>query len=360
MRFAVGRWPCEPLWNALVRECVSCHGPPVSCTTRSAPSRTLTLASLPISSLWNPRVSPGSRPAFSSGYSIPSRVTPVAGPARGKIEIMSCSSPLTVLEPASITNTRPWSATTVVTRPIRSAASRIWVMAKMAPSLPPAAQRRSATVAPRSLAASTARWPSILSFLTGWRSREAPRLSTSRAKSSPNESISPTTRSGTIPASSANLAPPSAATTRFARPAMCLSRSGESGEPFRKIAARTLRGFRALVLQLSWRRLHSFERLKQQRREHDGNAQARGQVRRVVRRRVEVRVPALRCVGGEEDHTREKVAYEARQNGHCGAQDRTPHRGLEESCKAQGAEGQRIVQDELHRMNHVRIYGEIE
>jgi hypothetical protein len=143
-------------------------------------------------------------------------------------------------------------------RPIRSAASRMCGTAKRAPNLPPMAQRRSAVVAPRSLAASTASWPSILSFLAGWRSRDAPSLSTSSARSSPNESISPTTRSGTTPASSAKRAPPSAATTRSARSATRLSRPAESAEPFRKIATRTLRGLRAPVVQLSWRRLRSF------------------------------------------------------------------------------------------------------
>src|SRR5215213_2795375 len=359
MRFAVGRWPCEPLWNALVRECVSCHGPPVSCTTRSAPSRTLILASLPISALWNPRVSPGSRVAFSSGYPMPSRVTPVAGPARGKIETLSCCTPSTVLEPSSITKIRPRSATTVEHRPIRSAASRMCVTAKRAPSLPPRAQTRSAVVAPRSLAASTARWPSILSFLTGWRSSDAPRLSTSLARSSPKESMSPTTRSGTTPASSAYLAPPSAATIRSARLATYRSRSGESGEPFRKIATRTPLGRRAPVMQLPRRRLGPFERLEQYHRDHNSDGQARDEVRCIVRRRVEQRVPALRRVGGEEDHAREEVAYEARQYGHRGAQDRTPHCWLEESCESKGSEGQRIVQKKLHGMYHVGIDGEI-
>src|ERR671920_753717 len=331
----------------------------VSCTTRSAPSSTLTLAFLPINSLWNPRVSPGSRLAFSSGYSILSRVTPVAGPERGKIETLSCGSPRTVLEPASITKIRPRSATTVERRPMRSAASRICGRAKRAPNPPPTAQRRSAALAPRSLAASTASWPSILSFLTGWRSREAPSLSTSSARSSPNESMSPTTRSGTIPASSANLAPPSAATMRSARPATLLSRSDESADPFRKMAARTLRGFRVPVVQLSWRRLRPFQSLQQHHSDHQRDAQARGQVRGVVRRRVEVGVPTLRRDGGEEDYAREEVACEARKNGHCGAEDGTTHRWLEESCESKGAVGQRVVQDELHGMYHEKIDGEI-
>src|SRR5215210_1769151 len=304
-------------------------------------------------------VSAGSRVAFSSGYSMPSRVTPVAGPDRGKIETLSCCTPSTVLEPASIAKILPRSATTVERRPILSATSRICVTAKRAPSLPPTAQRRSASVAPRSLAASTARWPSILSFLTGWRSSKDPRLSTSRARSSPSESISPTTRSGTIPVSSAYLAPPSAATTRSACSEMCRMRPRESGDPFRKIAARTLGG-RTPVVQLPRRRLGSFQRFQQHHCDHDSDSQARDQVRRVVRRRVEQRVPALRRVGGEEDHTRQEVAYEASQDGHRGAKDGALHCGLEESCQPQGAEGQGVVQEQLQRMYHVGIYGEIQ
>ena len=53
------------------------------------------------------------------------------------------------------------------------------------------------------------------------------------------------------------------------------------------------------------------------------------------------------------------MACEARQNGHRGPKDRTLHRGLEESCEAQGAEGQRVVKDELHRMYNDRTDGEI-
>src|SRR5215210_945979 len=147
---------------------------------------------------------------------------------------------------------------------------------------------------------------------------------------------------------------------RSARPAERLSRSAESGAPFRKIAARKLRGFRAPVVQLSWRGLRYFQRLQQHHRDHQRDDQARGQVRGVVRRRVEVGIPALRRDGGEEDHTREKVACEARQNGHCGAKDGASHCGLEESCEAKGAEGQRVIQEELYGMYHERIDDEIQ
>jgi hypothetical protein len=232
----------------------------VSWMTSRAPSPTDTRASPPAISLWNPRVSPASILAPSSGYSKPSRVTAAAAPVSGKTETPSPGAPVTALEPSSNTNISPHAARAVDLTPRRSAASSRCGSAKTASSLPPAAQRRSMSVAPLMLTASTARCPSILSFLDEWRSREAPRSPTLRAPSSPSESMSPTTRSGTIPARSACRAPPSAATTRSTRPATRRSSSGGSANPLRKTAACKLVHGRAPVADLARRRLRPFQR----------------------------------------------------------------------------------------------------
>src|SRR5215204_1944739 len=77
---------------------------------------------------------------------MPSRVTPVATPDRGKTEMLSYGAPSTIREPASTTNIRPQSAVTVERSPIRSAASRMCGTAKVAPTLLPVAHRKSAAV----------------------------------------------------------------------------------------------------------------------------------------------------------------------------------------------------------------------
>src|SRR5918997_4107190 len=232
--------------------------------------------------------------------------------------------------------------------------------AKRALNLPPAAQRRSTAVAPRSRTAMTARWPSILSFLSGWRSSTAPRSSTSRVRASPKESMSPTTRSGITPASRAYRAPPSAATTRSARSATRRRRPGGSGAPFRNITARKLGSLALTVPHLARRRLRPFERPEQNPHDHERDDEARNQVRQVIHRRVGVRVPSLRGVGGEEDDARDEVAEKAGQHRNDGAQDRAPHGGREEAGEPQNPEGQRVVEEHLHRVQGDRLDGQVQ
>src|SRR5918998_4320028 len=281
----------------------------------------------------------------------------MAGPVKGKTETLSRGSPATTREPASSTNARPQPAIMVAPRPIRSEASRMCGTAKRALNLPPAAQRRSTAVAPLSLTAMTARWPSILSFLRGWRSSATPRSSSSRT--SPRESMSPTIRSGTIPASRAYRAPPSAATTRSARPATRRSRSGGSGAPFRKMAARTLGERCSPMFHLAPRRLRAFERPQHHRYDDQGDYEARHQVTRVVRRRVEVGVPPLGGVRGEKDDARDEVAQKAGQNRDDGARDGALDGGSEEPGEPQHAERQRVVEDHLHWVQGDRLDGQV-
>src|SRR5918997_4698725 len=231
--------------------------------------------------------------------------------------------------------------------------------AKRALNLPPAAQRRSTAVAPRSRTAMTARWPSILSFLSGWRSSTAPRFSTSRVRASPRESMSPTTRSGITPASRAYRAPPSAATTRSARSAARRSRPGGSGAPFRKIAARKLGSLPPPVPHLARRRLRRLERPEQHHHDHERDDEARNQVRRVVHRGVEPRVPPFGEGGGEEGDARDEVAEKAGQHRHDGTHYRPPRRGREEPGEPQDTEGQRVVEDHLHRVHDERLDGQV-
>src|SRR5918998_2499534 len=282
----------------------------------------------------------------------------MAGPVKGKTETLSRGSPATTREPASSTNARPQPAIMVAPRPIRSEASRMCGTAKRALNLPPAAQRRSTAVAPLSLTAMTARWPSILSFLRGWRSSATPRSSSSRT--SPRESMSPTIRSGTIPASRAYRAPPSAATTRSARAATRRSRSGGSGAPFRKMAALKLGGLRSPVPHLARGGLRPPERPEQRHHDHERDDQARHQVSRVVHRGVDQRVPSFREGGGEEADPRDEGAEKAGQHSHDGAEDRAPRRGWEEPGEPENAEGQRVVEDQLHGVNDERLDGEVE
>src|SRR5918998_964116 len=320
---------------------------PVSWITNRAPLFTATTALSPSNSLWNPTVSPASILAPSSGYSKPLRSTPSATPETGKTERLSPGLPPTALEPFSTTNISPHPATAVARTPPRSAASSRCGRAKTASGRPPVTQMRSISVAPLSRAARTARCPSILSFLAGWRSRRIPRSSTRRVPPPPSESMSPTTRSGTTPAASACRAPPSAASTRSARPATPRSRPGGSGDPLRKTTARKLVNGGAPVPDLARRRLRPLQRPQQHDHRHDGYGQARDQVRRVVRGRVDVRVPALRRVGGEEDDAGDEVAGEARQDGDRRPDDGPPNGGPEKAGETQGAEGQRVVQEDL-------------
>src|SRR3712207_1461514 len=120
--------------------------------------------------------------------------------------------------------------------------------------------------------------------------------------------MSPTTRSGTTPASRAYLAPPSAAATRSAPPATRRSRPGGSGAPFRKMAARTLGFLRAPKLRLARRGLRPLECPEQYDDGDEGDGEAWYQVRRVVRRRIEVNVPPFGGIGSEEDDARDEVA----------------------------------------------------
>src|SRR5918998_5512709 len=172
--------------------------------------------------------------------------------------------------------------------------------------------------------------------------------------------MSPTTRSGITPASRAYRAPPSAATTRSARPAMRRSRSGGSGAPFRKMAARTLECLRPPISDLAWGGLRPFERPEQHHHGDQGDGEAGHQVRRVVRCRVEVRVPPFGGVRGEEDDARDEVAEKAGQHRDDGAQNSVPNGGLEETGEPQNAEGYRVVEEDLHRVHYKRLDGQVQ
>src|SRR3712207_2070729 len=126
------------------------------------------------------------------------------------------------------------------------------------------------------------------------------------------------------------------------------------------MAARTLRCLRGIpVARLARGRLRLSERPQQHGDGDHGYEEVRDQVRRVVHRRVDKRVPPFGEGGGEEDDARDEVAGEAGQHRDDGAKDRSPRGGREEPGEPQHAEGQRVVEYDLHWVQGERLYRQV-
>ena len=306
----------------------------LSCTTRSAPLSTLTVPSLPTNSLWKPEGVPGLQARVCQrifhAFQGDARCRDRKGGRSRRYLRRSLPRPGSPLRPRTSVPSprRRWSAARSARRRAGCAGGR-----RRPRGFPPAAHRKSAAVAPLSLAASTARCPSILSFLAGG---VVARHRAFRLPARGPPLTSPCHRRsgrGLSRRRARSVAPPSAATIRSAPPRR--PGSGAANRERRSGRSRPARlgGRRAPVAQLPGRRLRRFERLQQH--DHDRRARCRGSGPDTPRCTPPStgRVPALGRVGGEEDHAREEVADEARQHGDRGAQDRPPHRGLEEPCE---------------------------
>jgi hypothetical protein len=126
------------------------------------------------------------------------------------------------------------------------------------------------------------------------------------------------------------------------------------------MAVRTLGELRPPKFRLAPRRLRAFERPQQYRYDDQGDDEARQQVRSVVHRGVEQRIPSFGEGGREEGDARDEVTDKAGQNRDDGARDGAPDGGREEAGEPQNAEGQRVVEDHLHRVHDERLDGQIE
>jgi hypothetical protein len=117
---------------------------------------------------------------------------------------------------------------------------------------------------------------------------------------------------------------------------------------------------RSVDILLARGRLRPFERSEEYHRDHERDDEAWYQVRQVVRRRIDERVPPFRGVRGEEDDAGEKVAEKAGQHRDDGAKDGSSNGGPEEASEPEDSEGQRVVEEHLHWVHHERIDGQIQ